>query len=116
MDAMPEIMTDNTMGTSLLNMAEEASSLLVAMANPRRLMIMCHLLEGERSVGDLARLVSLSQSALSQHLGKLRTLKLVSTRRDAQTIYYRLSSPEAQRVLGVLNEIYCSRAGQASAQ
>jgi ArsR family transcriptional regulator, virulence genes transcriptional regulator len=87
-------------------MAEEASSLLVAMANPRRLTIMCHLLNRESSVGELAARVGLSQSALSQHLGKLRTLKLVATRRDAQTIYYRLSSYEAERLLGVLYELF----------
>lgn len=89
-------------------MAAEASGLLTAMANPRRLLIMCHLLEGERSVGDLAAIVGLSQSALSQHLGKLRALRLVSTRRDAQTIFYQLASMEARRVLALLNELFCA--------
>nr|CAD30329.2 negative transacting factor [Rhizobium etli] len=65
-----------------------AAALLSAMANPKRLLILCSLVKGEVAVGVLATQVGLSQSALSQHLSKLRAQKLVKTRRDAQTIYY----------------------------
>tara|TARA_A100001037_G_scaffold176971_1_gene158677 strand:+ start:424 stop:627 length:204 start_codon:yes stop_codon:yes gene_type:complete len=67
---------------------------------------MCHLSQGEKSVGELEQLVDLSQSALSQHLARLRREQLVSTRRDAQTIFYSISSDEAQAVLGTLYDLY----------
>lgn len=93
--------------TELDKMAREASELLLAMANEKRLMILCHLLEGETSVNDLAELVQMNQSALSQQLSKLRGLKLVETRRDAQQIFYRLASGEVESVLKTLHGIYC---------
>ena len=93
--------------TDLDRMAQEASELLAAMANEKRLMILCHLLEGETNVNDLAGLVSMSQSALSQQLSKLRALKLVVTRREAQQVYYRLASEGVERVLQTLYGIYC---------
>lgn len=95
-------------------MAEEASGLLLAMSNPKRLLIMCNLLDGELSVNQLAGKVSLNQSALSQHLGKLRALKLVATRRDAQNIFYRLASNEVTEVLSVLNKLYCQSEGTSA--
>jgi ArsR family transcriptional regulator, virulence genes transcriptional regulator len=88
--------------------AEEASRLLSAMANAKRLMVLCNLLDGERSVGDLSDLVGLSSAALSQHLGKMRALDLVTTRRDGQTIYYRLASREVREVLQTLYLLYCA--------
>jgi DNA-binding transcriptional ArsR family regulator len=88
--------------------AEEASALLGAMANGKRLMVLCNLLEGEKSVGQLAEIVGLSQAALSQHLSKMRSLRLVGTRRVAQTIYYRLTSHEAEKVLETLYGLYCA--------
>ncbi len=78
------------------------------MANPKRLMIFCSLVEGEVAVGALATQVGLSQSALSQHLSKLRAQKLVKTRRDAQTIYYSSTSESVIKILGTLQDIYCS--------
>jgi DNA-binding transcriptional ArsR family regulator len=72
-----------------------------------RLMILCSLVEGEVPVGVLASQVGLSQSALSQHLSKLRAQKLVKTRRDAQTIYYSSSSEQVIKVLRTLEDIYC---------
>ena len=93
----------------LENNAERAAELLGAMANPRRLMVLCKLLEGEKSVNTLADSVGLSQSALSQHLAKLREKGLVSTRRDAQTIYYRLASEEVHGILSTLYGFYCQR-------
>lgn len=87
--------------------AGAAAGLLRALANENRLMILCKLIEGETSVGALVAAVGLSQSALSQHLARLRADRLVATRRDAQTIYYRLASAEATRVMQLLAELYC---------
>lgn len=91
--------------------AEEVSALLTAMANPKRLLVLCTLLSGEKSVGDLAEIVRLTPAALSQHLGKMRALRLVATRRDGQTIYYRLASAEVQAVLDTLYRVYCAPQG-----
>jgi DNA-binding transcriptional ArsR family regulator len=80
------------------------------MGNPHRLVVLCQLLAGERSVGELERLVGLSQSALSQHLARLRRDGLVKTRRSAQTIYYSLAGEEASAVLATLYQLYCDNA------
>lgn len=82
--------------------------MLAAMANPKRLLVLCTLLAGEKSVGDLAEIVRLSPAALSQHLGKMRALRLVATRRDGQTIFYSLASPEVRALLETLYQIYCT--------
>lgn len=87
--------------------AAKATALLKAMGNRRRLLILCHLLEGEKSAGALERLVDLRQSALSQHLAKLRGLGLVRTRRDGQSIYYTLASDGPREVIVVLHRLYC---------
>jgi ArsR family transcriptional regulator, virulence genes transcriptional regulator len=94
--------------TAMKEKAEEASVLLAAMANPKRLLVLCHLVEAERSVGQLAEMVGLSQAALSQHLARMRALRLVTTRRDGQTIYYRLASREVRDVLETLYRLYCT--------
>jgi len=88
--------------------AHDASALLKAMSNERRLIILCHLAKGEHSVNALCELVGMSQSALSQHLAKLRHDDLVTTRRAAQTIYYRLNGDAATRVLDTVYNLYCS--------
>ena len=90
--------------------AGEASELLLAMANPKRLMILCHLLDGECTVGGLAERVEMSQTAVSQQLAKLRALRLVSTRRQAQQIHYSLASESVTQVLETLYGIYCEPA------
>ena len=90
--------------------ADEVATTLAAMANPKRLLVMCTLLAGEKSVGDLAEIVRLSPAALSQHLGKMRALRLVATRRDGQTIYYSLASAEVKALLETLYRIYCAPA------
>jgi ArsR family transcriptional regulator, virulence genes transcriptional regulator len=87
--------------------ADEAAELLAAMANPKRLLILCHLLDSELSVGELSERVQLGQSPLSQHLSKLRALKLVATRREGQMILYRLASESVASVLTTLHGIYC---------
>jgi len=101
-------MEPNISPEELAGKATEAAELLSALANGKRLMIMCHLLENEVSVNTLAEKVGLSQSALSQHLAKLRALELVATRRDGQTIYYRLASDDVRAVLQTLYGIYCA--------
>ena len=87
--------------------AGEAAALLRALAHEARLMVLCQLVDGEHSAGALQEMSGLSQSALSQHLGRLREEGLVDTRREAQTIYYRLADPNAARVLETLAAIYC---------
>jgi ArsR family transcriptional regulator, virulence genes transcriptional regulator len=83
-----------------------ASALLKALSNEKRLQIMCALSRGEKSVGELEIIVGLSQSALSQHLARLRRDGLVKTRREAQTIFYSADDPAAQQVLKCLHDIY----------
>jgi DNA-binding transcriptional ArsR family regulator len=87
--------------------ATEAVTLLKSLANESRLMIMCVLTEGELSVGQLNQRIKLSQSALSQHLAVLREQGLVSTRRESQTIYYRLSDSPAMNLIELLHKVYC---------
>lgn len=86
--------------------AAEAAQLLKLLANDQRLTVLCRLSGGEMSVSQLGEYVNLTQSALSQHLAKMRAEGLVTTRRDAQTIYYRLADPIAERLIGVLCELY----------
>lgn len=88
--------------------ARLASALLKAMGNERRLLILCHLASGEKSVSELERVVGLSQSALSQHLARLRRDGLVTTRRSAQMIYYSLTGPEARAIMETLYRLYCA--------
>ncbi|MFD2179886.1 ArsR/SmtB family transcription factor [Veronia pacifica] len=85
----------------------KAVTLLKAMANERRLIILCHLLGGEISVGVLSEKLGLSQSALSQHLAWLRRDELVSTRKEAQTVYYSLKSVEVKEMISMLYQLYC---------
>jgi ArsR family transcriptional regulator len=87
--------------------AGQAAKLLRALSNERRLMILCQLGERELSVGQIQALVGLSQSALSQHLAVLREQGVVATRREGQTIFYRLSDAAAARVVATLADIFC---------
>lgn len=98
-------------GKALGRHAESAAMLLRALANPHRLQVLCVLVEGERSVGALNARIALSQSALSQHLAILRADRLVRTRRDAQTIYYRVAPGPARQILRVLYRHFCGPAG-----
>lgn len=88
--------------------AGAAETLLKAVANRHRLMILCELNNGERSVTALQKAIGLSQSALSQHLARLREDGLVATRREAQTIHYSLASSRVTRLITLLYELYCS--------
>lgn len=85
----------------------EAVELLKSLSNERRLLIVCALTRQERSVGELEKIVELSQSALSQHLARLRRDGLVETRREAQTIYYSMKDEKARVVLESLMKIFC---------
>lgn len=87
--------------------ANRAATLLRALANPTRLMLLCSLVEGEHSVGELNERVPLSQSALSQHLARLREEKLVATRRESQTIYYRIADPMVLELIAPLHRRFC---------
>lgn len=88
--------------------ADQASDLLKALSNRHRLLIICQLIDGERSVGDLAAFLSLRDSTVSQHLALLRKDGLVAARRAAQTIYYSIASDPAREVLKTLYQVYCA--------
>ena len=88
--------------------AEQAAQLLKSLAHPARLRVLCRLVEGEASVGELQAQVGLSMSALSQHLAVMREAALVSTRREAQTIYYTLADSPALGVMQALHAAYCA--------
>lgn len=90
--------------------AEDAAQFLKLMANPHRLMILCHLLDQELSVSEINRHVSLSQSALSQHLAILRNSGMVATRREQQTIFYRLANSGVRAIMDQLYEQFCKPA------
>lgn len=92
--------------------AQEASDLLKAMANPQRLRVLCLLIEREMSVGELNALVDLSQSALSQHLAVLREKELVTTRREAQTVYYSVSDGLVHDIIETLHGAFCAGKGR----
>ena len=99
--------------SEFLRQAGEASRLLRIMANEGRLLVLCYLAEeGELSAGELTERVGISQSALSQHLAKLREERLVTTRKEAQSVYYRIGDPKAERILALLHEIFCPELGQ----
>jgi DNA-binding transcriptional ArsR family regulator len=91
--------------------ASRASSLMKTLGHKDRLMILCHLANGEKSVGEIANLLEISQSPLSQHLSRMRKEELVDTRREGQTIYYSLKSGEASRIVEVLYELFCASEG-----
>lgn len=105
-----------------MNMAElqsralRAAGLLKAMSNPARLIVLCQLAEGEKSVGELEQFADVSQSALSQHLALLRERGLVRSRREGQSIFYSLDGPEAPALLAALYEVYCSRVAKGRAR
>lgn len=90
--------------------AAAAELLLKQLANANRLMVLCHLVTGEKTVGEMAKSIGLSQSALSQHLAKLKEAGLVQSDKRGLSVYYRICSMEAHALLSVLHIIYCRRA------
>jgi DNA-binding transcriptional ArsR family regulator len=92
---------------SMQEAAGRASAMMKTLGHPGRLMILCNLAEGERAVGDLAEVIGMSQSALSQHLMRMRSEGLVATRRESQTVHYRLAEGEVRQVIQSLYDIFC---------
>ncbi len=92
---------------AMQRVAGDAVQMLKELANENRLMIMCALSEGEQSVSELNRRIDLSQSALSQHLARLRASGMVQTRRNGQVVYYSLPETEALDVIRLLHDLYC---------
>ena len=90
--------------------AEQASELLKALANRHRLLIICQLIDAERSVGELAAFLGIRDSTVSQHLALLRKDGLVAARRDGQTIWYSISSGPARELVATLYRVYCQPA------
>ncbi len=93
----------------MVTSAEAASNFLKALAHEGRLMILCHLASGEKSVTELEQLLSSRQAAVSQQLARLRLEGLVSARRDGKAIFYSLADPRAERLIGVLYDLFCKR-------
>lgn len=100
----------------MMENARDATSFLKAIANEHRLMILCLLAEGERSVSELEDVLDLRQPTLSQQLARLRSDALVDTRRDGKAIYYSLASPEAKEVVELLYGLFCAETAQAAAE
>ena len=96
-------------GEDLIETAEKACELLRVLSNPKRLLILCHLADGELSVQQIQNATGLGQSTVSQQLARLRSEGLVTTRRDGKSVYYSLASPEAERMIGVLYDLFCKR-------
>ena len=92
---------------ALQDRADHVAGRLALVANAKRLLILCELVQGERSVSALQAAVGLSQSALSQHLAKLREAAMVDTRRESQTIFYRIGDPDLEVLMAALYEAFC---------
>ncbi|MGR9092808.1 MAG: ArsR/SmtB family transcription factor [Gammaproteobacteria bacterium] len=107
-----EIVADIEEMSELHDVASHAVELLKAMANEWRLMILCQLSEGEKTVSELQQILGLSQSALSQHLAVLRREKIVRARKHAQSVFYSLSGNDASKVMQSLHEIFCKSQGE----
>ena len=101
--------------SEMMHAVEQATELLKSLASRNRLLLLCHLVESERSVGELARLIGARETAVSQQLALLRKDGLVRTRRHGQTIYYSLASSQAAKVIETLHGIYCSPLDEAAA-
>lgn len=97
----------NTEIKDLLKKSAEASELLKLLSNSVRLLILCLLIEKEMNVTELQKILKISQSALSQHLSKLRAQKIIKARRKAQNIYYFVADIKAKEILKCLHKIYC---------
>jgi ArsR family transcriptional regulator, virulence genes transcriptional regulator len=106
---MRQALVDQPMNMSdMAAKAAEVASLLGTMASPVRLLILCSLVDGEKPVHELVANSGITQGAVSQHLTKMRNLKLVATRREGQAIYYSLASKEVKLLLSALHGIYCA--------
>ena len=108
---MASAKTTDSMADLMQEHAADAAGLMKALGNESRLMVLCLLAEGERSVSELNEIIPLSQSALSQQLARLRQQGLVNTRRESQTIYYSLAEGPADKVIHLLHDIFCGPVG-----
>ena len=99
------------MGAKMQAQAEQAAELLKALSNPQRLRVMCMLIDGEKTVGEINAEIELSQSALSQHLAILRDGGWVQTRRESQSVYYSVVDGPVHRIIQTLHDIYCPTLG-----
>ncbi|MEM6357800.1 MAG: metalloregulator ArsR/SmtB family transcription factor [Pseudomonadota bacterium] len=95
----------------MMENARQAADFLKALAHEGRLMILCHLAQGERSVTELERLLSQRQAAVSQQLARLRLEGLVESRREGKAIYYRLADGRAERIIGIVYDMFCNDPG-----
>lgn len=91
----------------MLEKADEAAGFLKGLANPHRLMILCQLAEGEKSVGELIEATGIAQTSMSQHLNKLKAEGIVDFRRDHRTLYYRIAHEAVMTIMGTLYESFC---------
>ena len=112
---LPVITEDMSDGEldALVDKATNASAFLKAISHEGRLMILCHLVSGEKSVTELEDLISARQAAVSQQLSRLRLEGLVIPRRDGKTIYYRLADDKPKRVLEVVYDLFCNSENEA---
>jgi DNA-binding transcriptional ArsR family regulator len=109
---MATILRTAVPSTAFTAQAAEAADALKLLAHEGRLLVLCYLADtGELSAGELSRSVGLSHSAMSQHLARLREEGLVATRKDAQTVIYRIADPKVHRILALLKELYCPELG-----
>ena len=104
------------MNKSLIKNAGRASQFLKTLSNEHRLLILCYLVDAERSVSELEEILELRQPTLSQQLARLRADRLVTTRRNGKSIYYSLSSREARALIGVLHKLFCAPRPKANAR
>ena len=101
--------TERSEASDVVVQADEAAGYLKVLAHEGRLMILCHLLDGEKSVTELETLLESRQAAVSQQLARLRFEGLVKARREGKVIYYSLSDPKTARMIGLLNELFCQK-------
>ena len=113
---MNQVTNDFRQMEQLAEKAGHAALVLKSISNKWRLLILCQLVKGEKSVGELESLIDLSQSALSQHLAVLRNNELVRTRRASQMIYYSVNGTEVPFILGALYELYCDNSDDECAK
>ena len=96
--------------------AQRASRFLKSLANGNRLVILCSLVDGEKNVGELERILGIRQPTLSQQLARLRSDELVETRRDSRQIYYALASHEAEQMIKLLYDLFCSKTDEGATE
>ncbi len=116
--ALPKLKADSTAEEirQLFEQARAASDLLKALSHETRLLILCLLTEGEKSVSELETIMSMPQAAVSQQLARLRFDRLVTTRREGRLIYYRIASEDISAIVGQLYDMFCTQAREPKAQ